>query len=85
MLILKRVDFFQEMANPNPIQSDGFKAQQFQAAGIDFGKLAKKGFFIRLPEAEDEALRQLTPSERAALMRQAIVLAVRAQLMNGEE
>lgn len=71
------------MPNPNPIQSEEFKAKQFQPLGEDYGKLADKNTCVRLPEAEHDAIAALG-KDKTPWLRRVLVEAARAELMGKE-
>lgn len=67
------------MPNPNPKQTQEFKAKQFRVLGDE--PLAKvRG--IRLPQSVDAAIEALPANERSAWLRRVISEAAERELMN---
>ncbi|MBW4517808.1 MAG: hypothetical protein KME11_21600 [Timaviella obliquedivisa GSE-PSE-MK23-08B] len=58
------------MANSNPVQSEGFKAQQIPKYGET--ALSKRVVGIRFPVNVDEVLQAMTSEERQRLIRDAV-------------
>ena len=72
--------------NPNPVQTQQFKAKQFKAVGEIPGDspLAKQPVSIKLPIDVSEAIRSLPASKRIPWLRRVICDAVRKELTTAE-
>lgn len=73
------------MPNPNPRQTEEFKAKQFQpVAPLPDEKLASKPIAVKLGESVDAAIRALPQKERIVWLRRVLTEAARAELMGKE-
>jgi hypothetical protein len=72
------------MSNPNPVQTQQFKDQQYQGYIEDWlnEPLAKQVTGVKLPESIHEALRSLSPEERVKYLRRVICLSVKRDLID---
>lgn len=67
------------MPNPDPIQSEEFKAAQFKPIGSQ--PLCRKPRSVKLPQDIDAAIEALPEKQRAVWLRRVIVEAAKAELM----
>ena len=74
------------MSNPNPIQTQTFKDQQYQGYIEDWlnEPLAKQVTGVKLPQSIHEALRLLGAEERVKYLRRVICEAVKRDLIDGK-
>ncbi|WP_414754311.1 hypothetical protein [Anabaena sp. CCY 9910] len=70
------------MSNPNPIQSESFKEQQFKGYTEELTEpLAKKVTGVKLPQSVHDALAGLPSEERVKYLRRVISEAVKRDLI----
>lgn len=74
------------MGNPNPVQTEEFKARRFKAQGEipSDQPLSKKVIGVRLPIDIEAAIRCLPEEERVPWLRRVICEAARTELMQSE-
>ena len=66
------------MPNPNPVQNENLKANQFKKVVTPDGELAEKPCAVRLPKDIDQILRQFP--DRNEFLREVISKAVRERV-----
>ncbi|MEH2384873.1 MAG: hypothetical protein V7K14_03575 [Nostoc sp.] len=70
------------MTNPTPVQSEGFKKQQFKVYDEEMTEpLSKKVTGLKLPQSIHDALHALPQEERVKYLRQVICEAVKRDLI----
>lgn len=70
------------MSNPNPVQTEGFKEQQFKVYDEELTEpLSKKVTGVKLPQSTHDALAKLSSGERAKYLRKIISEAVKRDLV----
>ena len=67
------------MPNPNPVQTEEFKAAQFKSQGTK--PLSRKPRSVKLPQDVDAAIEALPEKERSQWLRRVIVEAAERELM----
>ena len=74
------------MANPTPVQSQEFKANQFRSQGeiLSDQPLSKKVIGIRLSLDIEAAIKTLPEEERVAWIRNAITKAARKEIIKAK-
>jgi hypothetical protein len=72
------------MSNPNPVQTEAFKEQQYQGYVEDWlnEPLAKQVTGIKLPQSIYKALRSLPSEQRVKYLRRVISEAVKRDLID---
>ncbi|MFN6560021.1 MAG: hypothetical protein RMY28_009455 [Nostoc sp. ChiSLP01] len=71
------------MSNPTPVQSEGFKEQQFKGYTEELTEsLAKKVTGVKLPQSIHDALHALPQEERVKYLRRIISEAVKRDLID---
>lgn len=71
------------MSNPNPLQTQEFKEQQFKAYTEDLSEpLAKKVTGVKLPQSIHDALGAMPAEERVKYLRRIISEAVTRDLIS---
>ncbi|MEH2033386.1 MAG: hypothetical protein V7K67_27825 [Nostoc sp.] len=71
------------MTNPTPVQSEGFKKQQFKVYDEELTEpLSKKVTGLKLPQSIHDALHALPQEERVKYLRRVICEAVKQDLID---
>ncbi|MEH2201224.1 hypothetical protein [Nostoc sp.] len=69
------------MSNPKPVQTEGFKQQQFKTDEELTEPLSKQTTGVKLPQSIHDALAKLPSEERGKYLRRVIIEAVRRDLI----
>lgn len=73
------------MANPNPVQTEKFKAKRLKPLSPVEGRLASRATQIRLPQSVAAAIDALPRVERVRWLREVLTNAARKDLMRHED